>query len=194
MSWTALCNLLYGQVCCWQCVLSKWPSFQREKTSNSWPSPTPAAPTEVSSQVVLTHYSKNRTQTDKSSSPKQCHWNPAIKDSFGDKRPADLYCASQPFTWGKTHRRVCVPRCGAPWAVIPVDLLAWARDAAACCALLNALCTSDLPSQWPAWWGNAATATQCKVTQKEVKLQGCTCLPAGCLTWGQGGLGLAIRV
>lgn len=51
MSWTALCNLRYGQVCCWQCVLSKWPSFEREKNNYSCPFPTPAAPAEVSSQV-----------------------------------------------------------------------------------------------------------------------------------------------
>ena len=82
MSRTALCNLLYGQVCCWQCVLSKWPSFDREKTDNACPFPTPAAPTEVSSQVILTHYSKNRTWTDKPNSPQQSRWNPAIKDSL----------------------------------------------------------------------------------------------------------------
>lgn len=49
-----------------------------------------------------------------------------------------------------------VPRCGAPWVVIPVISLPWAGDGAACCAVLNALCISELSSQQlrGVWWGN----------------------------------------
>lgn len=160
MSQTALCNLLYGQVCCWQCILSKWPSFERKKTNNSCPFPTPAAPTELSPQVILAYFSKTRTWTDKSNSPEQSHWNPAIKDSFGDKRPTDLYRANQRFTQGETHKTVCC-FCVASWGLVTrvvvthVDLTPLSEG----CACVAAACWTYLAC--PSWCAreNAARAT-----------------------------------
>lgn len=174
MSWTALCNLRYGQVCCWQCVLSKWPSFQREKTNNSWLFPTPAAPTEVSSQVILTHYSKTRAWTHKSNSPKQSNWNPAVKDSFGDKRSTVLYYASQRLgvkpTKGFVYFSVKHPEALLSEWLQPLWILHLCS-----CLLRHAEHTVRLGAALPTARGDAARTTQCKVPQKEVKLQRCVC-------------------
>lgn len=121
--------------------------------------PVPFPPLQLPQNCVLTSYSKSRSWTDKSNSLEQSRWNPAIKDSSGDKSPADLYHASQQFTWTKPTTGSACLSVEHPEALLPGQLRPlgishpWARDVAACCPRQNTLCTSELCSQQLECWG-----------------------------------------
>lgn len=159
MSWTALCNLRYGQVCCWQCVLSKWPSFEREKTNYSCPFPTPAAPAEVSSQVFWPITPKPGLEPTNLTHP---HGLPEIQQlrtplvtkdlQICTMRVRDLLGAKP--TRGFARFSVEHPEAKLPGRLQPLRIAPpWVRDVAACCAMPNMLCTSELCSQRPMCWG-----------------------------------------
>lgn len=149
MSWTVLCNLLYGQVCCWQCVLSKWPSFQREKTSNSWPSPTPAAPTEVSSQVLWPITPKPGLEPTNLVHPSSLIEIQQLRILLVTKGPRICIVQVSHLLEAKPTKGFACLREEHPELWSLEMWLSWTRDVAVCCAMLNTLWASELPSQQP---------------------------------------------